>query len=447
MYMCLQRIQSTFNFRVELKMEEPTHRTWMYTRLLPRQKGYTTEFLEGVKKFIDFACRQPKYLNEGVIRCPCKLCKNEKDLVPDKVNVHILEKGFAPKYWYWTFQGEKVPHIKDDAEVNSVCKSTPELSVALTMLNMSRTCFNDQPHLMQTQSQPQSILSRTPPQSQSYSTQQTQPPIQSQSHTTQPTQPQPQNQYEHVPTQVLRMEEYPKVKKALISSSCEVSGGKNGNKIMILPEGDGFDQHKLVVGTIASIIRTNLEEAKPSWKQLSTSQRDSWFNIFESKFTWPPQYKDMVRRNLEKRGSAKMTQLMQDVRKNLNQKPTWMENGVWAQLKAHWGSSNFKQKSEINKRNRESMDGASLHTGGSIPHRLHWKRMKEAKGTDPSLSEFYFRTHRRKKDQSWVGPHAESAYGWKKCEELLEYHNTSSFVSQNHNSWRNCFIQVHKINL
>ena len=35
---------------------------------------------------------------------------------------------------------------------------------------------------------------------------------------------------------------------------------------------------------------------------------------------------------------------------------------------------------------------------------------KEAKGTDPSLSEFYFRTHRRKKDQSWVGPHAESAY-------------------------------------
>jgi len=83
----------------------------------------------------------------------------------------------------------------------------------------------------------------------------------------------------------------------------------------------------------------------------------------------------MVRRNFEKRGSAKMTQLMQDVRKNLNQKPTWMENGVWAQLKAHWGSSNFKQKSEINKRNRESMDGASLHTGGSIPHRLHWKRM------------------------------------------------------------------------
>lgn len=38
-----------------------------------------------------------------------------------------------------------------------------------------------------------------------------------------------------------------------------------------------------------------------------------------------------------------------------------------------------------------------------------YQLQKEAKGTDPSLTEFYFRTH-RKKDQSWVGPHAESAY-------------------------------------
>ncbi|KAG2404626.1 hypothetical protein LR48_Vigan404s002600 [Vigna angularis] len=393
-------------------MEEPTHRTWMYARLLPRRKGYRKIFLEGVKEFIDFACRQPQYLNEGVIRCPCKVCKNEKDLVPSTVNTHIREEGFAPKYWYWTFHGEKVPHNKDDVEMNSMSKNTSELSAAITMLNMSQACFDDQPQLIQTQPQPQpeSIQSHSLAQSQFHSTQPTQPPIQSQCHGTQPTQPQPQNQSEHIPTKVLHLEEYPMVNKAQTSSSSQVSEGNTGNKIMILPEGDGFDQHKLVVRTIASIIRTNLEEAKPSWKQLSLGQRNLWFNIFKSKFTWPPQYKDMVRRNFEKRGSAKMTQLMQDVRKNLNQKPTWMENDVWELLKEHWGSSNFKQKSEINKRNRESMDGASLHTGGSIPHRLHWKRMKEAKGTDPSLVEFYFRTHRKKKDQSWVGPHAESVY-------------------------------------
>ncbi|RDX89431.1 hypothetical protein CR513_28844, partial [Mucuna pruriens] len=68
------------------------------------------------------------------------------------------------------------------------------------------------------------------------------------------------------------------------------------------------------------------------------------------------------------------------------------------------------------------MDGASLHTGGSIPHRLHWKRM-EAKGIDPLLSEFYFCTH-RKKDQSWVGPHAKSTYFEKRKFELSSQNST-----------------------
>ncbi|KAK7243736.1 hypothetical protein RIF29_38547 [Crotalaria pallida] len=55
------------------------------------------------------------------------------------------------------------------------------------------------------------------------------------------------------------------------------------------------------------------------------------------------------------------------------------------------------------------MADASLHTGGSIPHRVHWKRMKAELGTYPLLVDFYFRTH-QKKDKSWVGHHAQSAY-------------------------------------
>ncbi|QCD86512.1 putative transposase [Vigna unguiculata] len=105
-----------------------------------------------------------------------------------------------------------------------------------------------------------------------------------------------------------------------------------------------------------------------------------------------------------------MSQLMQEAWKDLEKKPIWMGEDVWAQLKAYWKSSSFKSKSETNKRNRVAMDGASLHTGGSIPHRLHWKRMKEEKGANPSLTEFYFRTHRRKKDESWVGLHAKLAF-------------------------------------
>lgn len=82
-----------------------------------------------------------------------------------------------------------------------------------------------------------------------------------------------------------------------------------------------------------------------------------------------------MRRNFEKRGSSKMCQLMQEARKNLNQRPHWIGESVWIQLRAHWESLKFKHKSETNKRNRDSLAGSSLHTGGSIPHRLHWKRM------------------------------------------------------------------------
>ncbi|MCE2055337.1 hypothetical protein HAX54_042431 [Datura stramonium] len=58
-------------------------------------------------------------------------------------------------------------------------------------------------------------------------------------------------------------------------------------------------------------------------------------------------------------------------------------------MKEHWESPAFKTKSEQNKKNRDSNAGASLHTGGCIPHRVIYKRMKESTGKDPSISEFY----------------------------------------------------------
>ncbi|QCD86513.1 hypothetical protein DEO72_LG3g1036 [Vigna unguiculata] len=100
-----------------------------------------------------------------------------------------------------------------------------------------------------------------------------------------------------------QMQDFPVINEDLSSSSSHISGDNNRNKVSILPEGDGFDQHKLVLGSIASIIRTNLEEGKPSWKKLSKEQRESWFDMFKSKFSWPPQCNDMVRRNFERRGA------------------------------------------------------------------------------------------------------------------------------------------------
>ncbi|AET01707.1 hypothetical protein MTR_8g019070 [Medicago truncatula] len=88
-----------------------------------------------------------------------------------------------------------------------------------------------------------------------------------------------------------------------------------------------FDHRKLVVKEIAHIIRYQLEEGKPSWKQLSGKHQDDFFDSFMKTFTWQPKH----------------------------------------------------------------------------------KVKKKEKGADPPLTGFYFRT-RRKKDQSWMDVHVESAY-------------------------------------
>ncbi|KAM3284064.1 hypothetical protein P3S67_022862 [Capsicum chacoense] len=85
-----------------------------------------------------------------------------------------------------------------------------------------------------------------------------------------------------------------------------------------------------------------------------------------------------------------MTQLFQDVRKKLPLKPHWMRDAVFKEMKVYWEFVEFKTKSTRNKDNRNSNASASLRTGGCVPHRLIYKRMKEATGKDPFVSKFYF---------------------------------------------------------
>ncbi|XP_058774870.1 uncharacterized protein LOC131649136 isoform X2 [Vicia villosa] len=113
-----------------MEMEIPRHRTWMYNRLLPGRSGHTYEFLKGVEEFITFACQQREYLKDGVIRCPCKKCKNEDHLTPDEANIHIHKHGFTPEYWNWTCHGEIIPHINDsnndDIDMVAPCSSSSQ---------------------------------------------------------------------------------------------------------------------------------------------------------------------------------------------------------------------------------------------------------------------------------------------------------------------------------
>ncbi|KAH0722671.1 hypothetical protein KY290_005330 [Solanum tuberosum] len=165
----------------------------------------------------------------------------------------------------------------------------------------------------------------------------------------------------------------PPANRTPVTSSSTVGNGDNDHQIWIVPEEDGFDPHKIVIDGIASCIRSKFELARPSWKKFPQSTHDMWFEEFKKKFKWLPHYTDAIRRNFEKRASARMTQLFQDVRKNLPLKPHWMGDA------------------------------------------------KESTGKDPSISEFYFRTHRKKSDKTWVNEKTETAYNTfeRKKQELL----------------------------
>ncbi|PHU06366.1 hypothetical protein BC332_22855 [Capsicum chinense] len=269
-------------------MTIPEHRKWIINRLLPGKVAYTDEFIKGMEEFIKFACSQPKYLYEKILRCPCKICKNIKHFTPGEVNVHIFKKGFIPGYWYWTSHGEEAPSIN----LNEHVHSSASISHQGCIFDMSSSSQSN-------------ILAEDS---------------------------------EHV---------------------------------------NRFDPHKVVIDGIANCIWSKFELARPSWKKFPDSTREMWFDEFKKK---------------------------------LPLKPHWMGDAVFKEMKVYWESNEFKTKSEQNKENRDSNDGASLHTGGCVPHRLIYKRMKEAIGKDPSVLEFYFRTHHKKSDESWVNEKAEATY-------------------------------------
>ncbi|XP_017974538.1 PREDICTED: uncharacterized protein LOC108661599 [Theobroma cacao] len=96
-------------------------RSWMYCRL---QNGFiTTEFVNGVTEFINFACSKTTFMWKNKIRCPCTRCSNNKFLDKDKVTEHILNRGFTGAYTIWSL------HRKHDVGQSSRSKSRVEPSL------------------------------------------------------------------------------------------------------------------------------------------------------------------------------------------------------------------------------------------------------------------------------------------------------------------------------
>ncbi|KAL0924942.1 hypothetical protein M5K25_005803 [Dendrobium thyrsiflorum] len=195
-------------------------------------------------------------------------------------------------------------------------------------------------------------------------------------------------------------------------SSAAAAEQTTDGRMLIAPEGDTFYPSKQLTHKIRDLIRSRYDAPYVSWKKIPKEVRDMWFREFERDFCWLPQHNDKIRKNFEKRGSTRMRDMFTDLRKS-GERPLWIGESVWAELNAAWGSVEYSRRRDQNRQNRASDVGGmgtSLHTGGSVPHTEHRRRLKEVLGREPTPVELHSHTHKRQEDQQWIDERARKAH-------------------------------------
>ncbi|XP_020550342.1 uncharacterized protein LOC110012142 [Sesamum indicum] len=88
-------------------------RSWMWRRL--DDNGFLLdEFVTRVdQEFLNFAFNNPRFLNNGQIKCPCSKCGNTRFLNRSDAHLHIVKNGFTRGYNIWYAHGESV-NTRDD---------------------------------------------------------------------------------------------------------------------------------------------------------------------------------------------------------------------------------------------------------------------------------------------------------------------------------------------
>uniref|UniRef100_A0A7C9E475 Uncharacterized protein n=2 Tax=Opuntia streptacantha TaxID=393608 RepID=A0A7C9E475_OPUST len=78
-----------------------------------------------------------------------------------------------------------------------------------------------------------------------------------------------------------------------------------------------------------------------------------WFGEFERRYWWLPEHDNIIKKNFEKKGAARLKDILSDAHEK-RMKPQWMNEEVWEGLYNYWDTPEFKAKAERNKRNRAS---------------------------------------------------------------------------------------------
>ncbi|KAK1354367.1 hypothetical protein POM88_047623 [Heracleum sosnowskyi] len=94
-------------------------RSWVGRNRYNEAKYLTKEYKSGVDNFIKFAIYNLQEEDNGLIRCPCKECKNKYYKNPSAVKVDLYRHGIMQWYTRWDCHGEK-DMSRDEVGTSSV---------------------------------------------------------------------------------------------------------------------------------------------------------------------------------------------------------------------------------------------------------------------------------------------------------------------------------------
>ncbi|XP_052171884.1 uncharacterized protein LOC127787865 isoform X3 [Diospyros lotus] len=137
------------------------------------------------------------------------------------------------------------------------------------------------------------------------------------------------------------------------------------------------------------------------WDEVPEITRQMWLEEFNKKYKWQPEESDRIWITWNASGRKSFKNSLNKIKSGANT-GAWMDPDVHRALQEKWNDEQYKKMAEQNKKNRASMIGGSIHTGGSIPFTESRRRMARELNREPTEFEHFRKTHTRKDDQGGV---------------------------------------------
>ncbi|XP_073224519.1 uncharacterized protein [Cicer arietinum] len=145
------------------------------------------------------------------------------------------------------------------------------------------------------------------------------------------------------------------------------------NRIVIIPEGDGYIPFKSSAKAIAEVIQEKYKKSWLSWGEIKEdkipqfNEVDQFLHCFKTKCTWKREHDAAVLAFFDHRCSKCLSSMLAYARNKGEEKwPNWIGENVLSALWRKWNTNAYKQKREKAKINRTSERDTSTHKGGSM---------------------------------------------------------------------------------